>query len=304
MAPPPAGRCPYWYGEPDVSGIHVRKMSVRGVTYAVDWMPALHDTGHTLLLIHGFTGTKEVFQPFVNRLRQTHQLMIPDMLGHGDSDAPEAPARYTMSETIADLQCLLRELDVVSADVLGYSMGGRIALGFSTTHPAMVKRLIMEGASPGIEDYRDRQKRIASDEALAAQIVRDGVASFVSYWENMPLFVSQLRQPEDVQARQRSIRLQQNALGLAGSLRGMGTGRQPPYWEALSKLRMPVLLMTGQLDEKFTAMNRRMAGTIPNARHVVIEDAGHTPHFEHPATFLREVRTFLGDTGDEHGQLS
>lgn len=270
-------------------------MSIRGVTYAVDDIPALCRTSKTLLLIHGFTGSRAVFEPFIGPLRETYRLIIPDMLGHDASDAPDDFNRYAMEETLLDMRRMLHELTVPRVRLFGYSMGGRIALAYAATFPDTVTKLVLEGASPGLADQRDRRKRTTADDALATSIVEGGIGSFVEHWEQIPLFAPQSRLPDDVWQRQRSIRSRQRANGLAASLQGIGTGRQPSYWHLLHKLQMPVLLMTGELDSKFTEINCEMAKRLPNARHVVIEGALHTPHLEYPDIFVDTVVTFLRD---------
>lgn len=266
-----------------------RRLEIRGASFAVDVI----GEGQPLLLLHGFTGSGAVFEPFYPTWGAQFQLIVPDLLGHGESDAPTDSLRYTMEETLLDLVCMLDLLDVANANVLGYSMGGRIALGFAVSFPERIRRLVLEGTSPGLQSESERIARRQSDERLAERIERDGVVSFVKHWEAIPLFATQHRLAEETLTRQRGIREGGTALGYANSLRGIGTGHQPSYWDTLQTLAVPTLLVTGELDEKFTETNRRMQAVLPNARHCVISDAGHTPHLEHPATFSDCVVSFL-----------
>ncbi|WAH38793.1 2-succinyl-6-hydroxy-2,4-cyclohexadiene-1-carboxylate synthase [Alicyclobacillus dauci] len=264
-------------------------LSIRGVTYAA----VEFGSGESLLLLHGFTGSKAVFQPFREEWASHFRCIVPDLLGHGDSDAPLSPVRYGMAETLRDVLAILDTLEVKQTHVLGYSMGGRIALAFALTYPERVHRLVLEGASPGLRTDDGRTSRRASDEQLAQFIETEGVQAFVERWESIPLFASQRRLPEDVFLNQRAIRSQQRKEGLAGSLRGIGTGQQPSYWSRLHELRIPTLLVTGELDMKFTQINEQMAACMQDATHVVIQDAGHTPHIEKPSDFQRIVVEFL-----------
>jgi 2-succinyl-6-hydroxy-2,4-cyclohexadiene-1-carboxylate synthase len=154
-----------------------------------------------------------------------------------------------------------------------------------------VQTLILESASPGLADAAERRSRIASDEQLAASIERDGLASFVEYWSTIPLFSSQQRLPESQQTEIRVQRLLNNPQGLANSLRGLGTGVQPSLWDRLVELKMPALIMAGELDHKFAGIAQRME--IPNRKVVIVPDAGHAVHLEQPATFDRIVVGFL-----------
>lgn len=249
--------------------------------------------GAPLILLHGFTGSADGWQPLARRLADRHRLIAIDLPGHGRSDAPRDATRYRMERVAADLAALLLERDAAPADWLGYSMGGRLALYCAIEYPHLVRRLVLESASPGLTGTLEREARVAEDEALAARIERQGVAAFVNYWESLPLFASQARLPEATRAAQRAQRLDNNAQGLANSLRGMGTGVQPPLGPRLPELARPALLVVGELDEKFVAINRRMAAALPDGRLAVAPDAGHAVHLERPAWFSAAVGGFL-----------
>lgn len=268
-------------------------ISIRDVRYAVDVVESVNGQKDTLLLLHGFTGCRQVFDSFVDEWSKQYRLVIPDLLGHGESDVPTDPRRYAMQETTADLKAIMDYFDLSQVDLLGYSMGGRIALGFAITYPTCVRRLVLEGASPGLQMEEDRRQRIELDEVLARFILEEGIRAFVDRWESLPLFASQERLPSAVLGRQREIRLSHRAVGLASSLQGIGTGRQPSYWLDLADFESPTLLVTGGLDPKFTDLNRHMQEQFQNAEHVVLADAGHTPHLEKPSLFSQQVLSFL-----------
>jgi len=177
--------------------------------------------------------------------------------------------------------------------VLGYSMGGRAALHFAVTAPARVNRLILESASPGIEDHSERARRRASDDALAQRILDNGIEAFVAEWENVPLLALQPHVPEAVRQRQHALRLLNNPTGLANSLRGMGAGRQEPLWTSLAQLDSPVHLIVGSSDQRYVGVAKRMAGLLPRANLTVVENAGHTVHVDQPDSFVGCVRAAL-----------
>jgi len=249
--------------------------------------------GEPLLLLHGFTGSVRNWDRFVPGWSQRRKVIAVDLIGHGESDAPDDPDRYTMEHAADDLSALLDALDLESAAVLGYSMGGRVALSLAVMRPERVSALLLESSSPGLAGAEERKARVAADEALAARIEKEGVASFVRYWENIPLFQTMQAMPLDVRERIREQRLQNRAQGLAHSLRGMGTGRQPSWWDALPRLTMPVLMTAGELDEKFIGIARRMEPLIPDCRFVPVRGAGHLVHVEQAETFDKIVSEFL-----------
>jgi 2-succinyl-6-hydroxy-2,4-cyclohexadiene-1-carboxylate synthase len=172
-------------------------------------------------------------------------------------------------------------------------MGGRLALYTAFIYPARVKRLILESASPGLKTSVEREARVASDNALADRIEMEGIEAFADTWTNLPLFATQ---SSEVRQRLHDQRLHNNPLGLANSLRHMGTGVQPPLWNALPLIGITTLLLCGALDPKFSAINAEMHTLIPRSTLITVSDAGHTIHAEQPARFQAEVLRFLAET--------
>lgn len=265
-------------------------MKINGVQYNVN----MTGYGDALVLLHGFTGSAANWNAHVDWFSGHFKVITVDLLGHGQTDSPDDPARYEIKRAVNDLRAILNACGVESPHLLGYSMGGRLALAYALTYP--VKSLILESASPGLAIDAERAVRRESDEALADTIERDSVEAFVDTWETLPLFATQAGLPDDVRAELRAGRLNNKAKGLANSLRGMGTGAQPSLWGRLGTLDAPALVMCGALDEKFTAIGREMAKRMRNARLAVIGDAGHTIHLEQPNRFRDEVLRFVKDS--------
>jgi 2-succinyl-6-hydroxy-2,4-cyclohexadiene-1-carboxylate synthase len=249
--------------------------------------------GPPLVLLHGFTGSASSWKSHILIFEKRFQVFAIDLLGHGGSDAPADPLRYRMERCVEDLVSVFDQLGLGRVNLLGYSMGGRVALHVAAAHPDRVRALVLESASPGLADTAEQQSRVASDEALADFIEREGLEAFVDKWEQLPLFASQARLPASVRAELRAQRLHNNPRGLANSLRGLGTGVQPSLWDRLPELHVPALLIAGEIDQKFTAITRSMAGALPNARLALVPDAGHAVHFEQPAAFDHLVLDYL-----------
>jgi naphthoate synthase len=250
-------------------------------------------SGTPLLLLHGFTGSSADWAPFLPALGQSFRTIAADLPGHGSSPAPLDPAAYGMAACLRDLTAVLDRFDVERSTVLGYSMGGRIALALALAHPERVDALVLESASPGIAGAEERVTRAAADEALARRIEQEGVEAFTDFWMSQPLFASQARLGPEALAAAHEARLRNSVSGLAGSLRGLGTGAQEPLWHRLGELRVPTLLIAGADDEKFRAIARRMATLIPDAEIAVIPEAGHNTHLENPVAFWDAVVAFL-----------
>lgn len=265
---------------------------VNGIRLGIEQRGEARNSAQTLVLLHGFTGCAAGWgHPLDTLADYDLRLIAFDLPGHGQSDAPDNPKRYAIERCQQDILAALQELDVSKgqAILLGYSMGGRIAL--FTAFSGYFRALILESASPGLEDPAEREQRCTSDEALAASIEREGVPSFIEYWENLPLFASQRTLPSERRVELHRQRLQNSATGLAQSLRGVGTGVQPCLYARLPTLHIPVLVIAGNLDTKFTAIAQRMAHALPQSQLRIVPKAGHTVHLEQPQLFA----TLVGD---------
>ena len=234
-----------------------------------------------VVLVHGFTQTARSWpREIVAALESDgHEVVAVDAPGHGQA-----------ASVRADLVEGARLLAAHGpAHFVGYSMGGRLALHVAVHHPDAVERLVLIGATPGIEDPDERAQRRAADEELAASIESDGVAAFLTRWLQNPLF--RTLPPE---ASALDARLTNTVEGLASSLRLMGTGTQEPLWDRLAALTHPLLLISGALDEKFTELARRMAGAWGGeARHEIVAGAGHAVHLEKPEVVAGLITAFL-----------
>lgn len=257
------------------------------------WYVEVCGQGPPVLFLHGFTGSAQAWQPVVERLSSQVTCITVDFLGHGQSDAPQDPLRYAMEQIVTDLETLMTTLGFPAFACVGYSMGGRTALCLACAVPNRVHALVLESASPGLRSPEERRARQESDNKLAEKVLEVGVEPFMDDWQSIPLFATQQRLPKATLARQREIRCQNTAYGLAGSLRGMGTGAQPSLWDQLNDLRMPVLLVTGDEDTKFCAIAKEMSVHLPHATHALIHEAGHSVHLERMDAYVDSVRSFF-----------
>ncbi|MEB2284336.1 MAG: 2-succinyl-6-hydroxy-2,4-cyclohexadiene-1-carboxylate synthase [Polyangiaceae bacterium UTPRO1] len=250
-----------------------------------------------LVLLHGFTGSHESWAAARATFRAQRRVIAIDLPGHGATVVRDAAFDWSLAAAADLVAATLAALRIGSADVLGYSMGGRVALQMALAHPARVGRLVLESASAGLESAALRARRRAADGRLAAAIEGEGIAAFVRRWEALPLFRSLARQPEAVRDALRRQRLACKPAGLAASLRGMGLGAQPWLGGELETLPMPVLLVSGERDAKFTRIAASLLPLFAAGTHEIVAGAGHLPHLEQPARFLRVVCDFLDGGG-------
>lgn len=266
-------------------------MLVNGQTYYVT--NTINGEKPVLLMLHGFTGSNKTFQESITHLEKHFSIVAPDLLGHGKTDSPDEIARYSIERIVEDLVTILQELKIMQCFVLGYSMGGRVATAFASAHPEMVRGLILVSSSPGLAQKDLQESRVQADNRLADMLESEGIRSFVDYWEKLALFASQEVLSDELKKRIRLERLAQNPNGLAMSLRGMGTGKQPSYWNHLADFTVPVLLMTGSLDKKFEKIAQEMQQLLPNSTHVTVQNAGHAVYLEQPNIFISQLTNWL-----------
>ncbi len=259
--------------------------------------------GPPLVLLHGFTGSAMSWGPLAEMLAARFTLLAVDVVGHGASSKPAEPGRYAIDRAARDAVTALLAFGFRRSAWLGYSMGGRLALHVAAAFPTAVDRLALIGASPGLADEGERAARRAADEALADRIERGGVPAFVDEWEALPLFATQARLPVGMRRAIRRGRLANDARGLANSLRGMGTGAQPPLHDQIGDITAPSLLLAGALDAKFAAIANEMAEAMPGARAQLVPGAGHAAHIEKAAYCARTITAFIeeGAREREHG---
>lgn len=276
------------------SGIAFETRSLRGLRYGVRLGG---DAGApAVLLLHGFAGSGADWTAVLAALVAAgFRAMAVDLPGHGATAAPEGLplSRFAMEETALDLVALLDDFSIPRAHWVGYSMGGRIALGAALAHPGRVDTLTVESAAPGIAGAAERAERVRSDETLAAAIESRGAEWFADSWGALPIFESQWSLPEEARADLARRRKECDPAGLALSLRAVGQGAQPFLGDRLSEFPRPTLLVTGALDSKYVSLAAEMAPRFPAALHVVIPGAGHNVHLEQPEWFGRSLLTHL-----------
>jgi 2-succinyl-6-hydroxy-2,4-cyclohexadiene-1-carboxylate synthase len=227
----------------------------------------------TVVLLHGFTNTGASWSGVVSALGERYRPLAPDIRGHGDASSLRP---VSLDAVIGDVAGLAPE----AFELVGYSMGGRLAQHVAVSLPGRVSRLVLIGASPGIADPAERAQRRRADDRLADEAERMTMAQFAARWAQTPVLAGQ---PPHVRAAVHADRLRNTPAGLAAALRGLGTGALPSLWGRLGELTMQVELVVGERDLKFRSTAERIAAALPAGRVSIVPGAGHAAHLEAPA---------------------
>lgn len=254
----------------------VRRIDVGGSTLHVRDEGA----GEPVLVLHGFAGSARVMAPLTEVLAEHHRVIAPDLVGHGRSDAPTTASAYAWPAVTRGLVRLLDALDVPHAHVLGFSLGGRIALQLAARHEERVRAVVTIGSRCTWQDDAERAARRASDAALAARI---DTAGFVATFRDHGADEDQLAIAVPLAG----------AHGLALTLRGLGAADQPEVGAALARSALPLLLVAGSEDRGPLAAAHALAADLPCARVAEIAGAGHRAHLARPHEVARLALDFF-----------
>ncbi|MGD0055845.1 MAG: alpha/beta fold hydrolase [Acidimicrobiales bacterium] len=239
-------------------------------------------SGPPFVWLHGFTHTRASAHRFRSILAGDHELLTFDLPGHGTSAALAA----SLEET-ADL--VVDALDDDPVALGGYSLGARVALHVALRHPDRVSRLVLLGATRGIEDPQQRRARRERDETLAARIEVIGTSAFLDEWLAQAMFAALPVDPVERLARS------SDGPGLANSLRRSGTGTQEWLEPRLSSIEVATLALAGAHDEKFTLEARAIADRVARGRYEGIAHANHAAHLEAPEASAQAISSFLAN---------
>ena len=260
--------------------------------------------GVPVVVLHGFTGSAQAMAPLTERLavRLAARIISPDLVGYGRSEVPDDLDLYRVESMAGQVAGLADALGCETFHLVGYSMGGRVALRLGCTGSRRLRSLTLIGASAGIADPAERRLRAEADAARAERIGAD-LAAFVDEWMADPLFAGQAAMGEAHLQAARDQRLASNPQGLARSLAAGGTGAMEPLHERLADCDTPTRLLVGAHDAKFCAIADQLAAGLPRACVTHIDGAGHAAQVEQPAAAAAAIADFIagveaGRTGE------
>ncbi len=245
------------------------------------------------LYLHGFLGCKEDWDEIITLRTDVCAHLSVDLPGHGSSQKlPDR--RFEMSGCAGLLLELLDSEKIDRCHLIGYSMGGRLALYLAVRYPERFTGVVIESASPGLKTDDERSQRRHHDDQVAQKLLPVDFDSFLDEWYRQPIFAGLDRQSDAFRAMIERRR-HGHPSGLARSLRFMGTGAQPSLWDDLSATSSRLFFVAGANDAKFRRLAGEMHHLCPRSQTAIIANAGHNTHLDRPDEFCRQIERFLAE---------
>ncbi|MCH9649990.1 MAG: alpha/beta fold hydrolase [Deltaproteobacteria bacterium] len=249
-------------------------------------------TNQRFILLHGFAGSPDSWQEVAEVLPSGSALLRLSILGHGKAEDPHGH-QHTGSSPGRSLEPASgpfeTEVDRLAAQVLaagfqgshlvGYSLGGRLALGLLARHPELVASASLIGAHTGLGSQEERRQRMLRDESWADLAETTGLASFLEKWEEQPLFSTQNQEQRSLQNHRRR---HLDPMGLGRALRSLSLARMPDYRPRIPTLEMPIRWIAGERDAKFRRLAKEAAQAQRAGTYARVPASGHNVPLEQP----------------------
>lgn len=239
-----------------------------------------------LVLLHGLLGDRHDWQPLLACLPGVDALAL-DLPGHGREAA--RPLRR-LADFPAWLNARLQAEGIHRYHLLGYSLGGRLALYHAADGAPGLLSLILEGAHPGLADPAERRERARQDALWARRFYREPLEKVLADWYRQPVF-AELIDAQRIQLIE--ARRQNDGRRLARTYCATSLARQPDLAPWLAETRLPLAYLHGQQDGKFAAIGSRLAAVQPKLQRQAVPDAGHNAHRGNPEFVARWLHHWL-----------
>ncbi len=248
----------------------------------------LSGSGPTLVLIHGFTDNLKMWYHQVPEFSRGYRVLTYDVRGFGRTEP--SPGPYSMALFAEDLYQLLSALNLLPAHVLGYSMGGRIALEFCLRHPESTLSLIMANSVVGAPMTKEREERTRMLMELIQTRDNNRIAEIMTTYSFSPDFKE--KDPQTFE-RYKAVKLENDPAGYLPVMAAMGAAAQAAV--DLESIKCPVLVLAGTVDQFMPlAVAEAMVRRFPRAVLRTFP-TGHITAIEDPAAFNRAVLEFLSE---------
>ena len=243
-----------------------------------------------VLFLHGFMGNANDWNEVIQFSSQQYYCLTADLPGHGKSNL-DAHIKYSFPNTGFAVIKLLKQLDIKKCFLVGYSMGGRLALFLTLRYPQFFLKTVLESASPGLRTPQEQEARKTQDAGIAKELEEGDFETFLKKWYSQQIFqeITESRNFDKLIAD----RLMNDPKMLAQALRFLGTGAQPSLWEELRKNKIPVLLLVGEHDIKFQTIAHEMTMSNRFFQTKTMVECSHNIHFQKPEQFAEYIKKFF-----------
>lgn len=240
---------------------------------------------------YGFLGSGLDWEGIIGRLSTDFFCLAVDLPGHGKTRVQGSTTAYSMESFAGTFIKFVKGSGLINPSLIGYSMGGRFAMFLVISVKNLWSAAILESSTPGLRSEKQRVERQTKDNKIAKRLEKEKLEDFLKDWYKQPLFKTL-----DKSTKFNSIlkqRLDNNPEELAKSLRMMGVGVQPSLWTACRRINIPILLLAGEFDRKFSNIKRDMKSLNSDFNIQIIQNAGHNVHLEKPDEFYEQIYKFL-----------
>ncbi len=242
-----------------------------------------------ILMLHGFLGSGKDWSHYAERLEDRYACFMPDLPGHGKTAGVYTAARF-FEKTCDNLSQLAGKIHPQPLHLVGYSMGGRLALHLALHYPERFRSAVIISSSPGLKTPEEKAARRESDDRLAESITTD-FNRFLDTWYGLQLFEPLKKHPLFPEILERRAANRPEAI--AAALKQLSTGRQPSLWNKLTENRLPIGFFVGEKDTKYVEIGHQMVNLCPYSELFIFPGCGHTLHIENRHLFLERLQLFL-----------
>ncbi|WP_051333514.1 2-succinyl-6-hydroxy-2,4-cyclohexadiene-1-carboxylate synthase [Aliagarivorans marinus] len=239
-----------------------------------------------VVLLHGFLGSGNDWQHTLAALSERYYCVAIDLPGHGMSGELQLKPTKGFKHFHQLLVDCLQRLHITQYSLLGYSLGGRLAMYHALQKPKGLQCLILESCHSGLDDHRQQQARLSHDAKWAERWQHEPREQVLQAWYSQEVFHSLSEAQRDSLVTKR---LSQNPQGLAAMLDATSLGRQDDFLSGLATLKIPMSLITGSDDRKFCRLAQQMCQAVPQLAWHMIQGAGHNVHIDQPDAFNQQL---------------
>ncbi|WP_281645942.1 2-succinyl-6-hydroxy-2,4-cyclohexadiene-1-carboxylate synthase [Parendozoicomonas sp. Alg238-R29] len=235
--------------------------------------------GRALVMIHGFLGSGEDWLPVVPSLKEHFHCYTIDLPGHGKSDGIKSPTVNRVADVV---YCTLKNHNLLPSILVGYSLGGRVAMALANRWGEELSGLVLEGAHPGLTSFEEKEQRLVSDRCWAERFKAEAAETVLKDWYCQSVFSSLSSEERALLVQKRCT--QNSGTELADMLMGCSLGAQENLWSFFEKASCPVGYLVGEYDRKFSALKEQLSH-LADIRTATVMGAGHNTHRDNPEEF-------------------